>query len=345
MAEPSFSFYADTFRNLDEATKTYISDVSTAIATSITPAATQLLIVFVIVWGFLVLMGTVQELVTDGLKRVLRMAVVIGFALGIATYNGVIANFLWSWPDALAAKIAAAGSNEGAATVQYLDQLMSKSYDLGKQYWIKAQANSSYGIPDLGLLAIAIAVWGGGLLATAYSAFLLCLSKVALAAILGIGPVFIFLLLFDASRKFFESWLGQALNYGFLVVLTASVCKLILAILEKYLNVAVPAAAKDATIVMALPALAICLIGTLILMQLGPIASAFGGGAAVSTMGAGVALWRRGTGAANAARPGNVRRSMRSLKADGRALKSGATAPKRMYESLTQGRRNKVANG
>ncbi|MFJ3465758.1 type IV secretion system protein [Achromobacter spanius] len=343
-APVNFQFYTDTFRHIDNATTNYVLNLSEVVIGSTFDALKQLLIVYVIIWGVAMASGNIQEPIMDALKRVLRMSVVIGIGANVATYNTEIANFLWTWPDALALKLAGT-EGTGTGTISFLDALMGQMYQLGQSFWTKAQANSSYGIPDLGLLGISIAIWAGGILTTAYSAFLMCLAKIALAVLLAIGPVFIALTLFDATRKFFEGWLGQVLNYGFLVVLTAGVCKMILNILQAYLLSALPAAQANASIVQALPALAISVIGLLVLAQLGAIASALAGGAAMTTMGAGSLLSRKAAGALGAARPSNLRRSMRGLKADGRALKQAMGAPKAMYKALTQGRPNKVANG
>ena len=54
--------------------------------------------------------------------------------------------------------------------------------------------------------------------------------KVALAIVLGLGPIFIALLLFDATKKFFEAWLGQALNYMFVFALVASAVNILFAL-------------------------------------------------------------------------------------------------------------------
>lgn len=343
-APVNFQFYSDAFKYVDAATKTYVVDTSRVIMGTTFDALQKLLIIYVILWGIAMASGKIHEPIMDALMRVLRISVVVGIGATTATYNDEIAKFLWTWPDALAMKMVD-NSVPGNDTVNFLDKLMSQTYQLGQSFWTKAQANSSYGIPDLGLLAIALGVWLGGILTTAYSAFLLCLAKLALAVLLAIGPIFICLTIFDATRKFFEGWLGQVMNYGFLVVLTAGICKLVLGILKAYLTAAVPAAAKSASIVQAVPALAIAIIGLLVLMQLGPIASALGGGASINTMGAGAMLGRKAAGALGAARPANVRRGMRSLKADGRALKKAVQTPAALYKSLTQGRTNKVANG
>jgi type IV secretion system protein VirB6 len=66
------------------------------------------------------------------------------------------------------------------------------------------------------------------------TAFLLALSKVALALILALGPVFIVLLLFDATKRFFEAWIAQLANYALVTILATLAAALLLSVLRSY---------------------------------------------------------------------------------------------------------------
>ncbi|OXC78609.1 type IV secretion system protein [Caballeronia sordidicola] len=56
----------------------------------------------------------------------------------------------------------------------------------------------------------------------AIAAAYIILAKFALGLLLALGPMFISLALFPATRKFFEAWIAQCLNYAFLVALFAA---------------------------------------------------------------------------------------------------------------------------
>lgn len=334
-----FHFYADIFGQLNNALTTYVSDVATNITSAITPVATTLLLIYIVLWGWATMRGMISEPITDGITRMVKLSVVYALAISIGNYNAFISTFLWDTPDALSS-IIASGYSDPISNTNFLDQLMGKTYDFGRTYWDKA--NSSLGMtPDFGMLATALVVWGAGLIATAYGAFLLVISKMALAILLGIGPIFVLLLMFESTKKFFESWLGQAINYVALVVLTASAIKLIFTILQKYLD-ANPSSAADPSISAALPAIAICAIAALVMMQLSSVASALGGGAAVSTLGAVNWAYGRATGTASALRPTNLRRSTNKARSDviiaSRAVKTVGTAPQAVYRKITRSR-------
>jgi type IV secretion system protein VirB6 len=336
-APADFHFYQDTFANLNTALGTYVGDVAGNIIGAISGVAYSMLMIYVMLWGWSVMRGMISEPITDGVARILRLAVIVGVALNLGRYNTYLSNFLWTTPDALA-NLLASGYSDSDSNVQYLDGLLSKIFDLGNAYWTKAGAIGTI-MPDIALSIAAILIWTAGVIATAYGAFLLALSKMALAILLGIGPIFVLLLIFDGTKRFFDSWIGQALNYVFLVVLTAAAIKLILTILSAYLLAAAPGTQADPTMDKAIPAIVLCVIAALVMMQLPSIASALGGGVAIGTLGAVGWAFGKATGTAAAMRPTNLKRSINRLRSDARIARGaiGKTVgmPAAVYRKVT----------
>lgn len=316
----SLGFYTRMFTELDAALSTFVSTKSALIITSIKPAATSMFILYVMLWGWASMRGMITEHVTDGASRAVKIGLIGGLALNAGIYNGHIADILWRSPDALAALMTGGTANDvisvltggqGISNVKFLDVVMGKMYDLGDAYWQKANAGT---IPSIGLNIVAVLIWAFGVAVTAYGAFLLALSKMALSILLAMGPIFIVFTIFDSTRKFFESWLGQALNYVFLTGMTGACLSLILKILYVYLG-AVSGKLEDPSIIQAVPAIAFCIVGVLVMVQLTTIASALGGGVAISTMGGANALYNRAKQAAGGAKDlasGKTLSSMRS---------------------------------
>jgi type IV secretion system protein VirB6 len=141
------------------------------------------------------------------------------------------------------------------------------------------------------------------------------------------------------------------LNYVFLVMLTAATIKLLFTILSTYLDAVFSSYAlsggADPNYSAIFPMIALSAIGCLALVQMPTIASALGGGVAVSSLGAVRWSYNKAVGSAggalSAARPTNMRRSINKARADvriaGNAAKSVAGAPMAVYRKITGGNR------
>lgn len=344
----SFHLYEDAINNLNTSLLTYVSSVATNIIGAITPVATTLITIYVMLWGWSMMRGVISEPVTDGVGRIVRLSVITGIALNLGRYNQFLSDMLWNSPDALAGVIAS-GYADSTTNMQFLDVLMSQIYDLGDAYWTKANASSGVlPVPDFGMMALAILIWTAGMFATGYSAFLLALSKMALAIILGVGPLFVLMTIFEPTKRFFDAWIGQALNYVFLVMLTAAAIKLIMTIIQKYMMSASGAGVlADPSVGQAFPAIILCLIGALVLMQLPSIASALGGGVAIGTLGAVGWAYGRAKGGLSAMRPTSLKRSFNRARSDiriaGDAARTVGGAPMAVYRKITGGRKNRIS--
>lgn len=352
----TFFFYEDIFSNLNSALSSYVSEVATAIIGAITPVATTLLMIYMMMWGWSMIRGVISEPITDGLGRMVRLTVIVALALNIGRYNGYISDFLWNSPDAMAGYIAS-GYSDSASNMHFLDSLMAKIYDMGDAYWQKGTAPI---VIDLGEIIIALLIWAAGILSTAYAAFLLALSKIALAIILGIGPLFVLMLIFEPTKRFFDVWIGQALNYLFLTMLTAANIKLMMSIIKVYLvTSAANGALADPSINQALPAIALCIMSTLVMMQLPSMAAALGGGVAISTLGAVGWAYRKAKGGADSARDFVSGKTLSDMRGARRAqatnarwasnnpgtASKAASAPMAVYRKITGAGKNKVSNG
>lgn len=348
----TFHFFEDTFNKLNGSLTTYVSDVAGSIIGAITPVAYTLLMIYMMLWGWSTMRGMISEPISDGVTRMVRLSVIVAIALNLGRYNSYVVDFLWNSPDAIAGYIAS-GYSDTNTNVQFLDSLMSKIYDLGDAYWQKGMAAGVL-IPDIGMIIVAILIWAAGIICTAYGAFLLCLSKMGLAIILAVGPIFILLTIFEGTKRFFDVWLGQALNFVFTVMLTAAGIKLVMTIIEAYLGAAtVGGVLADPSITQAIPCIVLCLIAALVLVQVPSMASALGGGVALSTMGAvGWAYGKAKMGAGGAAniasgktlsdmrgarktKAANARWAANNPGMASRAASAAAGAPMAVYRKIT----------
>lgn len=277
----TITFYTVLMNNLDTTVTDFISTSTAAVAASISSAAYSLVTLYVILWGWATLRGTVSEPIGDGIARLVKITVILAASLNMLYYNGWIVNFLYNTPDALASVIT---GTSAATSTSFLDTFMGQMFDMSDSY--KSLANSRIGFPDFTLLAMSWAIALSGLLLTLFGAFLTMLAKVGLAITLALGPIFIFTTLFESTKRFFDVWLGQVINFILLIVFVGAGLHLINTIIGTWITTNAGAISGSPNFIDALQPIAYSIIGFLTLMQVPSIASALGGGASISTLGA-----------------------------------------------------------
>ena len=292
-------FYSDFFTSINGQLEGTISSTASAVIGAITPVATTLLLIYVALWAWSMARGMISEPVTDGATRIVYLSIILAIALSIGYYNGFLSDWLWRSPDAMAGIIAPGRDPQG--NMGFLDGLMLR-YDRYASAWFKAAEENPWmggAIPDLWYYAIGGAVLLAGVLLTGYAAALLVLAKIMLAVLLGIGPMFVLALVFQVSRRFFETWLGQCLNFVFVVILISALFAIVGLIISRVLSTEMSAinTASVPDISAAIGIIALSAIIFILLLQIPGVASALGGGVAVSTLGAVGVAWHKMRGA------------------------------------------------
>jgi len=283
MANPEFHFVEDTMTKVDAVITTYITTTSQNVMASISSLGTQLMVIYVCFWGWSMLRGIIQEPVTDAVNRFIRMSIILGLSTSLGLYQTYIVDFLWNTPDALAS---VAGSPPTGNNGSFLDELFTQQYELGSHF--NEKSSTSPGIwPDISMVLAGWLIWLVSAAMIAFGGFLLILSKFALALLLAIGPIFILLVIFEPTKRFFEQWLGQCVNFMLLIVLSAASMQMFFSIIQAYLNAVtgLNGSGSDPQYAQIFPMIFLCSVAILVLLQLPSIASSLAGGVAISTLG------------------------------------------------------------
>jgi type IV secretion system protein VirB6 len=268
-------FFETFWSWLDGQLASYVGANTALIAAALEPAIVTLATIYVMVWGFLQLTGRIEEPLVTGLKRLIMLAVVLGAALHLWLYNAVIVDTFYRAPALLAGAVV--GVPDPVATI---DTIWSQGGAVAGYLWSNGGVLSG----DFGYYIAGAIVWVLIGLLCVYTMFLIALSSIALAVLLALGPLFMVLLLFDASRRYFEAWLAQLANYALITILTVLVAALLLQIVASY---AAQTAARGAAIVTvdALNMVLVSVLVFLLMRQIMPIASALAGGVSLSSFG------------------------------------------------------------
>ena len=280
--------FAQFWQWLSATLNAYVGAHAAATAAAIEPAAVTLAAIYVMLWGFMHLKGAVEEPVLTGAMRIVRLVVVFGVGLRLWQYNTVLVDTFMDAPVQLAALLAGT-----AAPVATVDTLWDQGGTVAATLWAKGGVFNG----DVGYYLAAVIVYLLMGAVCVYTLFLMALARVALAVLLAVGPLFIVLLLFDGTKRFFEAWVAQLANYALVGVLAVLVASLLMTVVETY---AVQTAAKGAAIltVDALDMLLVAGLVLLVLRQVLPIAARLAGGVALASHGLMGAAAARGLGLA-----------------------------------------------
>lgn len=215
--------FQDIFQYVNTAVSKYVTDGAAYAAGSIQDFAHTLLIIYVILWGWSMMRGLIQEPVTDGVWRVVRIAAITGLATSSALYSTYVSDFLYSWPSALA------GVMQGGIVqndMQLLDQMLDKGNTLAGQAWEKAN------LANLGNYVLATIVYAVTWAVTGISFVIIIMAKFGLALLLAFGPVFILAMMFEPTRHWFEKWLGSVVTAGLTIVMVAMAAALMFKLMD-----------------------------------------------------------------------------------------------------------------
>jgi type IV secretion system protein VirB6 len=270
-------FFATFWSWLNGQLAAYIGDNTARLASALEPAIVTLATIYVMALGYLHLTGKVAEPLEAGLKRVGLIALVLGVGLRLWLYNSVIVDTFYTAPAQLAAAVVGAGD-----PVATIDAIWNAGGAVAGELWARA---GHFVVTNVGFYIAGFVVWVLVGILCVYAMFLIALSSVALAVLLALGPLFIAMLLFESTRRFFSAWLAQLANYALITLLTVMVSSLLLKIVQSY---ATQTAARGPNIVTVdtLDMILASVLVFLVLLQVMPIAAGLAGGVSLNSFGA-----------------------------------------------------------
>src|SRR5689334_14251729 len=186
---------------------------------SFTTALTIILTLYIALLAFNLLTGRSALRISVLTPRMMTLGLVLTFATSWIAYQSVVWNLATGAPDEIASVLV--GTNGSATTLfaQQLDGVFNAITDAAAAVPAKA-ANPvvAAAVPTMASPANILSIAGLILLLGTVGVLVVC--RLALAALLIIGPVFIVLALFEGTRGLFEGWLKGVAMFAFVPLLT-----------------------------------------------------------------------------------------------------------------------------
>lgn len=266
---------------LDNATATFVTDVVANTIAIITPWAIGGLTLFIVLYGYMLMLGRVQEAGTSGLIMAGKVLFVGLMALNADIYLNWVVSGLQGIEEGLTA---AFGGSAGGSIYSTLDNSLSK----GMELILKAREKASdAGWRQIGtifgwwLIAILIAIGFG--LVVVFGGIAILLSTVYLKILFAIGPLFILMLMWPVTARFFDQWFGFVMNHTLIVALTAVVLTLGVSIFDYQIS-RVAMDSEQNMLAVALELLIVAVILYALVKGVIPMAAALAGGLTMGVM-------------------------------------------------------------
>ena len=265
------------FSNLDSALLTPILNFVTTTATGVSTWATGPLAVaftiYVMVQGGSILLGKTSDPLAEFLVNCVRYGVILTLIGSAGTYSSWVVDLAFN--DLPTEIVNAMGSGQPPSASAF-DALANQGMGLAASMW---KAAGTWDIAQAlvnTLCGMVVAIFVAALAASGYAVWIF--SKVALALCLAVGPIFVALAMFPATRRLTESWIGALANYLILQVLVVALLSIIMSVLQT--QIAQQTGGLIEPLGSMVPVCAICLVALYLFHQLPAIASSLAGGGA-----------------------------------------------------------------
>jgi type IV secretion system protein VirB6 len=198
-------------------------------------ALTAILTIYVALFAIALLGGRTRLGISALTPRMMTLGLVLTFATSWAAYQSTVWNLATGAPDEIARVVA--GTN-GSATIAFADRLdglfsaIADSADEASKPAPPTETGITPPTPLVGGFTASTVLWLSALMLLLGSVGVLVTAKIALAALLALGPIFIVLALFGGTRGLFEGWLKAVAMFALAPLLAVLIGGAAIAALE-----------------------------------------------------------------------------------------------------------------
>lgn len=172
-------------------------------------ALTAALTLYIAFYAIGLLTGRTSLSLSSLTPRMMTLGIALTFATSWVAYQSVIWNLLVGAPDQIASLLI---GTQGSATSLFADRLDTIFVVVAQAAAATEQATA--GMPDSSIASGPDLLWLSALLLLLGTVGVLLVARIALAAMLALGPIFLICGLFEGSRGLFEGWLKAAVLFA-----------------------------------------------------------------------------------------------------------------------------------
>lgn len=192
----------------DTVLSTYVLGVVSALMTGLAPIALSAFTIWVALYGWAVLRNEVNETVPVFVWKVVKIVLVLAFALQSAVYVANVAETANALATSVATTFLPSAADPMTISSPYalLDAFNDKASKLVLDLLKEA------GITRLDLVFAAVVCSIGNVVFLCIALFVVTLAKLLMTFVIAVGPIFVLCLAWRPTARFFDSWLSMLLN-------------------------------------------------------------------------------------------------------------------------------------
>ena len=259
----------------------FVTTKSAALCAALVPIALTGTTLYVVAMGYAVMRGETHDALHTVLWKWLKVSMIAAIALGGGEYQAIVVNLIDGIPGVIHDVFGGASTMGGL-----VDSLTDPIISVKKALWTKA----SMGVfPDFALVAAAGLVNLSELIIIVVAIGIYMLAKVGLGLVLAIGPLFVMCLMWPATKRFFEAWLGTALSLAFTQALLGAAIGMLFTIIGQFADELKLKANTTDVLTDAGSLLAITVVIGVIVLRIPGIAAQMAGGSSLDGVGRDIA--------------------------------------------------------
>jgi len=214
----SITITTDLFNYVDSIVSSFVSTNVSQVASTVAPAIAVALSLRYMLEGLFLIVRPNGEPFSSMVKRFIHSAIIVGIASAGGLYQTSFSNAALQAPDEFSSVLILSNSGAGTTSTSVgstIDQALTSGVNTARTALENAGVMSGAG---LGNLVVAICAIISTAIMCGLGAGLIFMAKLMLGIVVSLGPLFIFMLLFESTRAFFERWVSQVVTYGLTVV-------------------------------------------------------------------------------------------------------------------------------
>lgn len=268
---------------VDQITKTFTFNGYSALVNHFSNEIHLAIAIYIALLGWSVMNGWIEMSVSHLTKHILKMAIALSLATHWDFFSLFVYNVLTNAPNELSSILTQSlGSNilsDALSVNEALQHVFDQGMEMGAATW------NNGGINATSFYLYALLIWIGTLLIVGIALLEFVVAKFGLALLLVLAPLFCLLLLWESTKKLFETWLRFALSFALVPTFVTASLMLLLALLKTALNTMQTAIIHgDYTLVHIAPFLLGSIVGIGLLLKAAGMASGIGGGLVINVL-------------------------------------------------------------